>query len=123
MASLFEVTAGGKIGYVSGGSVTQGASLGKTTGVTLNAVCGAITCDDGNVSAAAESSFTVTNDKVAAGDVVLVNHASAGTAGAYLVQANSIAAGSFKITIANLSSGTLGEAIVLNFVVIKGASS
>ena len=47
---------------------------------------------------------------------------SAGTAGSYLVQANSIAAGSFKITVANVGS-TASEAIVLSFVALKGASS
>jgi hypothetical protein len=54
--------------------------------------------------------------------VVVVNHSSAGTAGSYLVQANSIAAGSFKITVANVGS-TASEAIVLSFVALKGASS
>ena len=58
-----------------------------------------------------------------ASDVVVVNHASAGTAGSYLVQANTLAAGSFAITVSNVSSGSLGDAIVLNFVGIKGASS
>ena len=52
-----------------------------------------------------------------------MNHASGGTAGSYLVQANSLAAGSFKITVANVSAGSLSEAIVLNFVALKGASS
>ena len=55
-------------------------------------------------------------------DVVVVNHSSAGTAGSYLVQANSIAAGSFAITVANVGS-TASEAIVLSFVALKGASS
>ena len=79
--------------------------------------------DDAALAAAAEGSFTVNNDKIAATDVGICNHASAGTAGSYLVQANSIAAGSFKITVANLSTGSLGEAIVVNFVALKGASS
>ena len=55
--------------------------------------------------------------------MVVVNHASAGTAGAYLVQANSLAAGSFAITVSNVSGSSASEAIVLNYVVIKGASS
>ena len=45
------------------------------------------------------------------------------TAGAYIVSANSIAAGSFKITVSNVSGGSLSEAIVINFVALKGASS
>ena len=70
----------------------------------------------------AEATFTVTNSEIAATDVVVVNHSSAGTAGSYLVQANSIAAGSFAITVANVGS-TASEAIVLSFVALKGASS
>ena len=72
---------------------------------------------------AAEVTFTVTNDRVAATDVVVACHGSAGTAGAYIVSANSIAAGSFKITVSNVSGGSLSEAIVINFVALKGASS
>ena len=56
-------------------------------------------------------------------DVVVACHGSAGTAGAYIVSANSIAAGSFKITVSNVSGGSLSEAIVINFVALKGASS
>ena len=74
------------------------------------------------LAGAAEVTFQVNNDKIAATDVVVVNHSSAGTAGSYLVQANSIAAGSFAITVANVGS-TASEAIVLSFVLLKGASS
>ena len=121
MASIFEATAGKLVGPATGGTVTQATS--KATAVTLNAESGQITLDDASLAAAAEVSFTVNNDKIAATDLVICNHASAGTAGSYLVQANSIAAGSFKITVANLSTGALGEAIVVNFVALKGASS
>jgi hypothetical protein len=119
--SLFETSAGKLIGPTTGGTVTQATS--KSTGVTLNKASGQITMDDANLAAATEVSFTVTNSEVAATDVVLVNHGSAGTAGSYLVQANTIAAGSFAITVTNVSGGTLGEAIVLNFVAFKGSSS
>ena len=75
------------------------------------------------LAAAAEVSFTVTNSEVSATDVVVVNHGSAGTAGSYLVNANGIAAGSFKVTVSNVSGGSLSEAIVINYVALKGASS
>ena len=42
-----------------------------------------------------------------------------GTAGAYIVSANGIAAGSFKITVSNVSGGSLSEAIVINYVALK----
>ena len=99
-----------------GGSVTQITS--KATGVTLNANTGAITMHNANLATLTPVSFTLTNSAIVAGSVVVVNHASAGTAGAYLVQANTLATGSCKITVFNVTAGTLGEAIVLNFKVI-----
>ena len=121
MASIFEATAGNLVGPTGGGTVTQ--STNKSTAVTLNAESGQITLNNAALAAAAEVTFQVNNDKISATDVVVVNHASGGTAGSYLVQANSLAAGSFKITVANVSAGSLSEAIVLNFVALKGASS
>jgi hypothetical protein len=34
-----------------------------------------------------------------------------------------MASGSFKVTVSNVSAGSLSEAIVINFVALKGASS
>ena len=123
MPSVFEATAGAALGVGSDqtGSVTQATN--KATGVTLNKVAGVITMADAALAAAAEVSFTVTNSKIAATDVVVACHGSAGTAGAYIVSANGIAAGSFKITVSNVSGGSLSEAIVINFVALKGAAS
>ena len=120
MASIFEATAGSLIGPATGGTVTQATN--KATAVTLNAESGQITMNGAELAGAAEVSFQVNNDKISATDVVVVNHSSAGTAGSYLVQANSIAAGSFKITVANVGS-TASEAIVLSYVALKRASS
>ena len=121
MAAIFEIGAGSLIGPTDGGNVTQATN--KSTGVTLNAESGQITMNNAALADAAEVSFTVTNSKIAATDVVVVNHGSAGTAGAYIVSANAIAAGSFAITVSNVSGGALSEAIVINFVALKGASS
>jgi len=121
MASIFEATAGKLIGPTTGGTVTQATS--KATGVTLDAASGQITLNNAALAAGVEVTFEVTNSEIGATDVVVVNHSSAGTAGAYLAQATYIAAGTFKITVANLSSGSLSEAIVLSFVALKGASS
>ena len=120
MPSVFEATAGAAIGVGSDqtGSVTQATNKG--TAVTLNKVAGVVTMNNAALAAAAEVSFTVTNSECTASDVVIVNHASAGTAGSYLVQANTIAAGSFKVTVSNVSGGSLSEAIVLNYKIIKG---
>lgn len=119
--SIFETSAGKLVGPTTGGTVTQATN--KSTGVTLNKASGQVTMNNAALAAAAEVSFTVTNSEVSATDVVVVNHGSAGTAGSYLVNANGIAAGSFKVTVSNVSGGSLSEAIVINYVALKGASS
>ena len=121
MPSTLEVTAGKLAGPTTGGTVPQATNKG--TGVTLNTESGQITMNNAALAAAAEVTFTVTNDKIAATDVVVVNHGSAGTAGAYLLGVSTVAAGSLKVTVTNASAGSLSEAIVINFVALKGASS
>lgn len=107
------------LGYSAGagGTVTQGTN--RTTGVTLNKVTGAITL----VSAAGSATpftFTVTNSTVVATDVVVVSQKS-GT-DKYSAVVTAVAAGSFDITITDLS-GTTTEQPVFNFAVIKGVVS
>ena len=75
MPSLFEVTAGKLTGPTTGGTVTQATN--KSTAVTLNAESGQITMNNAALAAAAEVSFTVNNDKVAATDAPYALHSSA----------------------------------------------
>jgi hypothetical protein len=112
------------IGYAaagSGGTVTQATS--KSTGVTLNTACGAITMNNAALADATSVSFTVTNSLVASTDFPLAIHSSGGTAGAYDVRTNSVGTGSFKITVRNESGGSLSEAIVLTVFLFKGVTS
>ena len=121
MPSQFEVTAGKAAGPTTGGTVTQATN--KSTAVTLNTESGQITMNNAALADAAEVTFQVNNDRVAATDVVVVNHGSGGTAGAYWLVVSTVAAGSFKVTVGNLSGGSLSQAIVVNYALIKGASS
>lgn len=114
-------TAGIGYGTGAGGIVTQATN--KSTGATLNTVSGQITMNGAALAAAAEVSFTLTNSAVAATDVVMVSIASGATAGAYSVQCDAVAAGSCRISVGNRSTGSLSEAIVLNFVVIKSVAA
>lgn len=123
MAAPDGFTANARVGYVTGagGAVTQITSI--TTGVTLNKACGQITTVASTLAAAAEAEFTVTNSEVAATDCVVLNTTYAG-GGTPLVQARTIAAGSFKVVITNLhASAALDAVVVINFVVIKGVAS
>lgn len=108
-------------GYATGSSVTQ--LTDKSTGVTINAPAGVITCNNAQLNAAAEVSFVVTNNFVAAVDVPLVAIASVFTAGSYLLSVSAVAAGTFTITLSNVSAGNLSEAGVINFVILKGSST
>jgi hypothetical protein len=114
---------GAAVGYSTGtgGTVTQATD--KSTGVTLNKRCGQITMNAAALAAAAEVSFTLTNSVIAATDVVMVSIASGATAGAYSVQCDATAAGSCRISVGNRNAGSLSEAIVLNFVVIKAVAA
>lgn len=100
-----------------GGSVNQAGNKGNA--VTLNKQYGRITMVNSALAAAAEVSFTVNNSTVSATDVVIVNMQSVGTAAAYLISVGAVSNGSFVITVSNASAGSLSQAIVLNFTVIK----
>ena len=114
-------TAGIGYGTGAGGTVTQATNKG--TGVTLNKVSGQITMNAASLAAGAEVSFTLTNSAIAATDVVVTAISSGATAGAYNTHVDAIAAGSCRISLTNLSAGPLSEAIVINFVVIKGVNA
>ena len=123
IATLARSASTGNLGFATGagGAVTQATS--RTTGVTLNKVSGAITMNNAALADATNVKFTVTNSAVGAPDVVIVNHASAGTAGAYQAWVSAVGAGSFDVSVRNVSGGSLGEAIVLNFAVIKAVAA
>jgi hypothetical protein len=116
------ITGTGKQGYAtgSGGAVVQSSS--KATGVTLNKSNGQITMDAASLSAATVVSFTLTNSIIEAGDIIVMNHISGGTLGAYIFNA-STAAGSASINVSNWTSGPLAEAVVIRFAVIKVVSA
>lgn len=107
-------------GYANGagGIVTQ--ITDKSTGVTLSKTTGQITTNNASLNAATIVSFTLTNTLIAAADILSLNHVSGGTLGAYTLNA-ACAAGSATITIRNNTAGALGEALVIGFVLIKGA--
>ena len=116
------ITGTGKQGYATGagGVVTQLTS--KATAVTLSKSTGQITLDAAALAASTTVSFTLTNTVIEAGDILIMNHISGGTAGSYLLNAQS-AAGSASINVRNISLGSLSEAIVIAFAVIKAVSA
>jgi hypothetical protein len=116
------ISATGKLGYTtgSGGTVTQATN--KATGVTLNKSNGQITLNNAALAADTTVSFTLSSTSIAAGDILVLNHISGGTAGSYLLNAQS-AAGSASINVRNITAGSLSEAIVIAYAVIRAVTA
>ena len=111
-----------KAGYITGegGTVTQATS--KSTTVTLSKKCGQITMHNASLAADTTVSFTLTNTTIVATDLLVLNHVSGGTAGSYLLNAQA-GAGSASINVRNITAGSLGEAIVIGFAVVKAVTA
>jgi hypothetical protein len=110
------------IGYTTGAGGTNTQSTSKATTVILNKATGELTLHNALLSADTSVSFTLTNSAVAAGDLVYVQHVSAGTAGAYGITALA-AGGAATVTVRNLHTASLSEAIVLKFMVLKAVTA
>jgi len=116
----------GQVGYTTGSplisvtSVTQITS--KATGVTINAAAGQIVTHNAALAAGAEVAFVVTNNMVSGYDIPVLAVASGGaTAGTYLLSVAAVANGSFTVVISNSSTGSLSEALTLNFGILHVA--
>lgn len=112
------------VGYVAGngagGAVTQ--ITDATTAVTLDRLAGQITTVALTTAGAAEEIFQVNNAFVASTDVIAVSTTYAGQ-GTPMVGVKGVAAGAFVIVITNLSASALNAVCVINFVVLKGATT
>jgi hypothetical protein len=115
------VASGGKITFEGQTAVTQASSI--TTGVTCNALSGVVTTVSQTVAAGAEADFVVTNNMVAATDVVVAcikTHTSAGT---FLVSVAAVASGQFTLRLTNLHASAAGDnVLVINFLVLKATA-
>lgn len=100
------------------GAVTQ--LVGITTGVTLNDRAGVITTvSNPSIGAGAEATFTVTNSLADATDVILVSVATQFTDGLVIAAVTTVAAGSFNITLTNVSAAAVSAgAAVINYVIV-----
>ncbi len=107
-------------GTGAGGTVTQATS--KATGVSLNAMCGQITMNGAALGSGAVVTFSLTNSSIASNDILLLNHGGVGTAGGYALTSQSTS-GAANINVRNATAGSLSEAIIISFAVIKAAVS
>ncbi len=110
------------IGYATGAGGAQTQATDKSTTVVSNTITTAITMNNAALNTDATVSFTFTNSTIAVTDTVLVTHESGGTSGAYNCNAFP-GAGSAVVTVRNISTGSLSEAIVLRVTIIKSVSA
>ncbi len=115
-------SSGGGVGYATGagGTVTQTVSKGQ--GVTLAKLSGDITLNNAALAGGANTSFIFSNSLVAAGDTIVMWHNSGGTSWAYDIKLQVVSGGA-TVNIKNNTAGSLSEAAVLRFVVIKSVTA
>ena len=95
----------------------------KSSGVTLNTKCGTIVMHDESLNDSTSVSFYLFDSYIEATDVVVVTIKEGATLGAYLTQVEHTNTGYCSIALRNISGGTLGEEVQLNFAIIKSYDS
>ena len=113
------------VGYSSGagGSVTQLSS--KSTGVTLNNVCGRIITSNENLVAGTAVSFVFTNSTISITDTITSSFSSSNaiTNYAYLITFADIANGSCVVVIRNLDGSNHAEVLAINYTIHKSVTA
>jgi hypothetical protein len=107
------------IGYTAASSVSVTQLTSKSTTVNANGLHGSITMNAAALASAAVVAFTLTNSSLEAGDMVLMQVEGGGTALAYHAWAEESLTGSVTVLVENISAGSLSEAVILSFFVLK----
>jgi hypothetical protein len=126
LGGVFSTSPSLGIGYSTGAGAAVTQATNRTTGVSITGVCGQITTHNASLAAEAAAEFTVTNPSVAIGDVVNLAIQSGTNGGNTDVLVSTVAAGSFKIKVANnnAAGGTAETgAIIINFAVLKAVAA
>ena len=90
---------------------------------TCNSLVGSITSEALTTAAAAEYTLTVTNDKIAAGDLVFASVDALASAGTPGIGGCTVTAGQVVITVTNLhAANAFDDPIKVNFFVVKALS-
>ena len=111
------------VGYATGAGGTSTQITSRATAFpALNKTCGKITFFSEALAAGAANAPTMANTSVVALDHIVATHISGGTIGAYALNG---VAGASTITwnLRNVSAGSLTEAPVFKFTIIKGVES
>lgn len=119
------VGGGGTLGYGagSGGTVTQATS--KATAVTLNKPSGQITMHNAALASGASVTFTVNCTAVISADTINLTgvYATVDPSNYRIEKAYVATTNAFAVRVTNISAGSLSEALVIQFCVVKGSTS
>ena len=115
------MTGAGATGYGAGAGGTVTQLTNKNTNVTLNKLSGRIFMATGAIAAGAEAVFDVFSSGVTAVDVPVLAIATGAAGGSYCLSTVSVSAGSFKVSLRNLTAGSLNESVTFSFVVMRGS--
>ena len=110
-----------EIGYSAAAQGTVTQATDKSTAVTLNKSAGRITMNAASLGANSAVNFTLNNSLLSANDVLIVCISGGGTVNAYTAYVSSMTSGSAVISLRNLTAGSLGEAVIINYAIIHGA--
>ena len=109
-----------QLGYSTGAQGTVTQATDKGTGVTLNKSAGRITMNNAALAGNTAVTFTLNNSLISANDTIILNISGGATAAAYTTYVSSMTTGSAVLTLRNLTSGSLSEAVIVNFAIIHG---
>lgn len=109
----------GTLGYGTGAGGTVTQATNKITSVTLNKSCGQITMNNAALAGGAVVIFAINNNLAALGDVAPVNSSGLDS---YSVHSN-VGSGVIYVALKNDTAGSLSDAVVVTFSLIKGALS
>jgi len=110
------------LGFSTGTGNVAIQSTSKSNTVILNNPTGQITLSNSSLNAQTSNTFILLNTFIGANDFILLNHFSGGTIGAYNLASNT-SQGQANVTIRNISTTTLTESPVIQYVIIKAAAS
>jgi hypothetical protein len=116
------ISAGGKIGYSSGSTVTQTTNRGN--GVNIDAISGTVVTVSASMVAGQIDTFTVINNLVDPNnDIIIAQVVSPYNLGSYNVVTGPSATG-FYINLINISGFSISaEAVTIRFIVIKAPAA
>jgi hypothetical protein len=112
----------GTVGYLAGAGGTVSQSGNKSGNVTLNKPSGEITMQNTNLASATTVDFYMTNSTISATDLLIINQVSTANAGGYVFNAT-CNNGNARIFVRNVMAATAGDAVLLRYAVIKGATT